>query len=342
MTAMSKKHVVVRELSALEALGGITNICSDKTGTLTQGAMIVKKLWLPMVGIFSVKHSGNPKNPTEGTVVKGPELPIQQSIQEEQADYDHQRSAAALTFDIPAAKLKKDQRNRESDSEQEEEVAIVTPELQAALEIIALCNLATVAHEQVNGAETSSWQTTGEPTEIALQVFAHRFDFGKRRLETQGWIQIAEFPFDSTIKRMSVVYNSTKSQRSFIFTKGAVERVLDMCTSIGTGANNKTLTPELKEEVLAQMNSLATKGQRVLALAVRTWDGDYTTEDQDINDEERRGEIEQDLTFVGLAGIYDPPRDESKSAVQECSKAGIKVHMLTVSLLVLRPKNKLI
>jgi magnesium-transporting ATPase (P-type) len=332
MSAMAKANVVIRELSALEALGGVTNICSDKTGTLTQGAMIVKKLWLPMVGIFSVEHSTDPNDPTQGTVTRAPKFLLQQSMHESQADYDHQRSAAALTFDVPVAKLEKDQQNRGEDSAQEE--ATVTAEVQAALEIIALCNLATVAHERVNGAETGKWQTTGEPTEIALQVFAHRFDFGKRRLESQeGWRQIAEFPFDSTIKLMSVVYNSPKSKNSFVFTKGAVERVIDICTSIGTGANNEPLTPQIKEQVLAQMDSFASKGQRVLAIASRIWYGDFAREDRGSNDEVPRGKVEQGLTFVGLAGIYDPPRDETKDAVRECSGAGITVHMLTVSLL---------
>jgi len=60
MTVMRKANVVIRDLSALEALGGITNICSDKTGTLTQGSMIVKKVWLPKVGIYTVNNSTDP------------------------------------------------------------------------------------------------------------------------------------------------------------------------------------------------------------------------------------------------------------------------------------------
>jgi Na+-exporting ATPase len=72
MTVMRKANVVVRDLSALEALGGVTNICSDKTGTLTQGAMIVKKVWLPKVGIYTVNNSMDPNDPTQGTVTKGP------------------------------------------------------------------------------------------------------------------------------------------------------------------------------------------------------------------------------------------------------------------------------
>ncbi|MCV5191744.1 hypothetical protein OFC03_30835, partial [Escherichia coli] len=57
---MRKANVVVRDLSALEALGGVTNICSDKTGTLTQGAMIVKKAWLPRSSVYTVRGSAPP------------------------------------------------------------------------------------------------------------------------------------------------------------------------------------------------------------------------------------------------------------------------------------------
>merc|ERR1712000_420567 len=73
VTVMRQSNVVVRDLSALEALGGITNICSDKTGTLTQGAMIVKKVWLPKIGVYTVNNSMDPNDPTQGEVVLGTE-----------------------------------------------------------------------------------------------------------------------------------------------------------------------------------------------------------------------------------------------------------------------------
>lgn len=329
MTVMRKANVVVRDLSALEALGGVTNICSDKTGTLTQGAMIVKKVWLPKVGIYTVNNSMDPNNPTEGSVTKGPITTIQRPRNEEGADYDQQRSAAALKFDIPSEKAAKDQRLKRQNSD-EEEAAELTPELEAFLRPTALCNLATVKHEQVEGEASRKWQTTGEPTEIALQVFAHRFDFGKRRLESEGWKQVAEFPFDSSIKRMSVIYNSPDSENSIVFTKGAVERILDFCSSIGSGSNNQPINDYLKDQVITQMDEFAAQGQRVLAVASRTWKGGFGAERRS-GDEELRKEVEQGLTLVGLVGIYDPPRDETKGAVRECSEAGIKVHMLTVS-----------
>jgi Na+-exporting ATPase len=337
MSVMRKANVVVRDLSALEALGGVTNICSDKTGTLTAGAMIVKKVWLPKVGIYTVKHSMDPNNPTEGTVVKTP-LPtshLENSTAEaatsaSPVDYDTQRSTVGLKFDIPAGKAAKDQ-NKSSGSSENEEAAEVTSELAAFLESAALCNLATVKQELVEGDTNKVWQTTGEPTEIALQVFVHRFDFGKKQLEQNGWKETTEFPFDSTIKRMSVIYTKPGGAENVVFTKGAVERVIELCSSVGSGETNEPMTVELKESIIKQMDRFAEQGQRVLAVASKPWSGRLTMADSNGDDRDFRNEVEQDLTLLGLVGIYDPPRDETKDAIRECSEAGIKVHMLTVS-----------
>lgn len=339
MSVMRKANVVVRDLSALEALGGVTNICSDKTGTLTQGAMIVKKAWLWKTGIYTVQNSMNPNDPTQGNVTQRavPQDIEESEPEENDVDYDQQRSAAALKFDIPADKAVKDQMMSEKPAKEEED-AEMNPVLEQFLQSVALCNLATVMKEKLEESKEEVWQTTGEPTEIALQVLAHRFQMGKKSWERKGWKQVSEFPFDSTIKRMSVVYNSTEKKDSLIFTKGAVERVLDLCTTIGSGENQEALTEDIKEKVIKQMDSFAGQGQRVLAVAMRTWSGNFkeraerATAEQKTNknaDDELRNEVEQDLTLLGLVGIYDPPRDETKGAIQECAEAGIKVHMLT-------------
>jgi Na+-exporting ATPase len=326
MTVMRKANVVIRDLSALEALGGVTNICSDKTGTLTQGAMIVKKVWLPKIGIYTVKNSMNPNDPTQGDITISPESTISPAPNGK-IDYDDQRSAAALKFDVPPEKLTKDQLKGKDTTE---ELAGITPGLEAFLRPAALCNLATVQQENVD-EKSGKWQTTGEPTEIALQVFANRFNYGKRRLKSEGWNQIAEFPFDSSIKRMSVIYKAPGTFESVVFTKGAVERVLDLCSAIGTDSRNEPITDGLKEHVINKMNEFANQGQRVLAIASKKWDEDFP-ERHGNDDDEMRAKVETDLTLLGLVGIYDPPRDETKGAIRECSKAGIKVHMLTVSL----------
>ncbi|KAM0261439.1 hypothetical protein ACHAQJ_002292 [Trichoderma viride] len=341
VTVMRKANVVVRDLSALEALGGVTNICSDKTGTLTEGAMIVRQAWIPSSHVYTVHDSQNPNDPTKGRVVytqskdEAPQPPLE-PIEEKARDYDSERSAAVLKFDVPDEKL-----NLSSSAKQPqipESETKMTDQLRAFLLSSALCNLATVRFDQ----DEEKWQTTGEPTEIALQVFAHRFNHGKKNLEGQGWKQVAEFPFDSSIKRMSVIYNAPEaeenglvadSQNSIIFTKGAVERVLDLCAFVGVGQGQQPISEELKESVLQEMNALASQGQRVLAVAYRPWEGKFTCKQSSSTsaeeDEKLRSTVEQNLVLVGLAGIYDPPRRETKPSIAECSQAGIKVHMLT-------------
>ncbi|RBQ92073.1 hypothetical protein VDGD_09301 [Verticillium dahliae] len=330
VTVMRKANVVVRDLSALEALGGVTNICSDKTGTLTQGAMIVRKAWLPTSHTYTVHDSQNPNDPTVGRVT------YTASRKEEEAqprkDYDQERSAGALTFDVPET------REKPSKPKEPEVPAEMNDALKAFLLSSALCNLATVRFDE----DENKWQTTGEPTEIALQVFAHRFKLGKKGLEAGGWKQLGEFPFDSSIKRMSVVYDAPQdgspqllsTDNSLVFTKGAVERVLDLCSHIGYGDSKQVMTDELKEEVLGQMNHLASQGQRVLAIGFKEWDGKFEMphihgKAEAGAEEAMRNEIEDDLTLLGLAGIYDPPRRETKDSISECSTAGIRVHMLT-------------
>ncbi|KAK4130080.1 potassium/sodium eff [Trichocladium antarcticum] len=317
-TVMRKANVVVRDLSALEALGGVTNICSDKTGTLTQGAMILKKVWLPRSTIYTVKDSNDPNNPEVGTVTcrqKAEAKP--EETEQGKRDYDQERSTQAIKFDVPDEKL------NPKPAAAEESKAVVTPELRMFLLSAALCNLATVRLEESDG----KWNTTGEPTEIALQVFAHRFQRGKKGLVATGWRQKAEFPFDSSIKRMSVVYEAPEdndvglsADDSVIFTKGAVERILDLCTHVGVGDAREPMTPATKDAIHAQMTEFASLGQRVLAVAYRPWNGKYDA---------ARTAVEQDLTLLGLAGIYDPPRRETSPALYDCAQAGIKVHMLT-------------
>jgi potassium/sodium efflux P-type ATPase len=305
--------------------------------------MILKKVWLPRSTIYTVKESTDPNNPEAGkvTCAQKPQAQPHESGQDDggKRDYDQERSTQAIKFDVPDEKLNQKH-------EPAEDKAVVTPELRMFLLAAALCNLATVRLDETE----EKWKTTGEPTEIALQVFSHRFKRGKKTMEGAGWRQIAEFPFDSSIKRMSVIYDvpadndaDLTPDNSMVFTKGAVERILDLCSHIGVGEAQEPMTPEAKDKILAQMTDFASLGQRVLAVAYRPWDGKYvpgkndgtTTTDGDgatpssPEDDAARSAVEQNLTLLGLAGIYDPPRRETSPAIFDCSQAGIKVHMLT-------------
>ncbi|KIW97426.1 potassium/sodium efflux P-type ATPase, fungal-type [Cladophialophora bantiana CBS 173.52] len=330
MTQMRKRKVVIRQLSALEALGGVTNICSDKTGTLTQGKMVTRKAFIPGVGIYSVENSNNASDPTEGTITLGKAPKSRQEVEAErlarEEAFDRKRSTAGISFDLPSEKVV--QKDAEKASVEQDNNAVrpnldVTPELQAFLESAALCNLATVRKVTEDGQE--KWKTAGDPTEIALQVFSHRFNHGKKTLEEEnGWTQKMEYPFDSSIKRMSVVYTKAGEGHSIIFTKGAVERIIDLCTAVGVGENEQAMTASVKEGILEQMTFLAEQGLRVLAIARK-----FTTMEIAEHSDVDRSLVEKDLCLLGLAGLYDPPRLETKTAVQACTTAGITVSMLT-------------
>ena len=301
MTQMRKRKVVIRQLSALEALGGVTNICSDKTGTLTQGQMIARKVWLPNVGVYTVEGAEDASDPTKGTVAF--------------AAHGNERSLTCNEKSETACE--KTTINGAVDVQQGTQLP---SEMEALLQATALCNLATVRYN----VQESEWQSIGDPTEIALQVFAHRFGHDKKTLtERDGWNELAEYPFDSSIKRMSVIYKTANSEHAYVFTKGAVERVLELCTTVGVGEDQQSISEERKQKILEQMTTLADQGLRVIAVARRILNN-YPPGSVII-----REEVETGQTLLGLAGLYDPPRLETKDAVKECTTAGIKVHMLT-------------
>ena len=277
--AMANGNVIVRKLQALEAVGGVTNICSDKTGTLTQGKMLAKEAWIPSMGKLTV-HDGTPFDPRSGHV----------RLNDAPIDTDQVDAESPLT---------------------------------AFLNVISLCNLSTVYNSSEKASVNTSsaadsaedtWIAHGEPTEIALHVLALRFNAGKQWLIQNKQLELLyEFPFDSSIKRMSVVYKSKITDVVEVFTKGATEALFPLMS----------ISDEQKEEVRAFVDGMASRGLRVLCLAHKTIPLDG------LNQLSERKKTEKDLNFVGLVGLYDPPRKETPGAVRKCQVAGITVHMLT-------------
>jgi Na+-exporting ATPase len=335
MKKMAKNNVIVRKLDALEALGGVTNICSDKTGTLTQGKMVTRKAWLPGVGIYTVERNNSAVDPTSGFITLGAAPTaeadaVEREYQEKRQKRDQERSALALKFadepnlrDRPAPEGPPSNESAPEPEGNDGDHPEIVPELDAFLQSTSLCNLANVRYNEKDGG----WQASGDPTEIALQVFATRFDYGRKKLiEQGGWKELAEYGFDSNVKRMSVVFQEPNNGEQIIFTKGAVERIIDLCDHIGFGDKVEPMTQERKDEVIRQMTLLADQGLRVLAIARRVVDTPQSAHEWS---EYERENVECNLTLLGLAGLYDPPRLESKEAVQNCTTAGIQVHMLT-------------
>ena len=301
---MVRRNVIVRKLDSLEALGAVTNVCSDKTGTLTQGKMVVRKAWIIAEGTYSVAESNDPVDPTDAQISFSIESP-----------YETSRSIKTLA-QVKAETVWKDPSDY-----------ISKENLVKFLNVTTFANLAVVYKNQDN----NEWEARGDPTEIAMQVFASRFNWGRRNF-THGiganWEQKAEFPFDSEVKRMAVIFREpTKANsigyRDWAFMKGAVERVIDACTTFQTATGHETLTNEIHESIHENMEALASQGLRVLALAYRPW-----TTEVDNWGEYHRSEV-KDMCLLGLIGLYDPPRIETAGAVKACHRAGINVHMLT-------------
>lgn len=277
------------------------DICSDKTGTLTQGKMVVRMAWLPGHGTYSVESTNEPYNPQVGGIDFTPVQPIDLPAQGEE-----EKSHTINPHNEPAA----------------------NEALKHYLDIASLANLAVVekGHKE-DGPE--EWLVQGDPTEIAIQVFVTRFNWNRMSLssgQNPRWKQLAEFPFDSEVKKMSVVFRDTISKETHIFTKGAVERVLSSCVSKEESGSIEPLDEPAKKTILANMEAFARLGLRVLALASRS---PITGLPEDLSSAIDRSEFEKDLVFRGLIGIYDPPRPETRGSVQMCQKAGISVHMLT-------------
>ncbi|CAI7565423.1 unnamed protein product [Penicillium palitans] len=264
--AMARGNVIVRKLQCLEAVGGVTNICSDKTGTLTQGKMVARSAWIPGAGTLTVSQTTDPFDPTSGLV------------QLDEIDW----SSNQPIEDNPVP--------------------------HTFLRALALCNLSTVHHDN------QVWSAVGEPTEIALHVLALRFDFGKDSVMKKRQLQLhTEYPFDSAIKKMTVVYDNLQDKVREVYTKGAPETIIP----------HLNIDEAEKQNIRDTADRMAGEGLRVLCIAYKTPPAD------DESQISPRSSAESFLRFGGLVGLYDPPRVESAAAVRRCQMAGITVHMLT-------------
>ncbi|KAJ2999073.1 hypothetical protein NUW58_g119 [Xylaria curta] len=176
---MLERQVIVRNLSSLEAIGGVTNVCSDKTGTITQGRMIARQAWIPGLGTYSVEPGNDVYNPATGQVTFAPLQPIDRKSDPEDSDSSSDFVTGAI-FNLAEELTSKSA-------------------LEGYLNVASFANLATLEQEP------EGWQARGAPTEVAIEVFARRFGRSKVELSKSTkaqWREITEFPFDSDVKHM--------------------------------------------------------------------------------------------------------------------------------------------
>jgi P-type Ca2+ transporter type 2C len=168
--------------------------------------------------------------------------------------------------------------------------------------------------------EDGAWKVVGDPTEGALLAAGSKAGGNQERIERELPKQ-QEIPFDSDRKRSSVIRRNPDGKlRAFI--NGAPGLVLQRCTELYTSSGIRPLTDLDRQHILAQTTSMAQQALRVLASAYRDLD---ETPPSDLTAET----VERDLVFVGLTGMYDPPRPEAKGAIAKCRTAGILVVMIT-------------
>ncbi|NHC35120.1 cation-translocating P-type ATPase [Scytonema millei] len=279
---MVKRNALIRKLPAVETLGSVTTICSDKTGTLTQNKMVVQAVELNQK---SLRVTG------EGYAPQGEFLSDGRAID---ADRD--------------------------------------TDLQALLVACALCNDSFLQEEQ------GQWKIVGDPTEGALVTLA-----AKAGIQKDQWSsrlpRVAEFPFSSERKRMSVMCQKAAGHGSsgdytnyqlpitndpspyLMFTKGSPELALERCDRIHTGDRAVAISEAQRQQILEKNNQMASQGLRVLGFAYKPL--------AELPPEGSEDTSERELVWLGLVGMLDAPRPEVRDAVARSREAGIRPIMIT-------------
>jgi Ca2+-transporting ATPase len=253
---MVRRNALVRRLPAVETLGSVSVICSDKTGTLTRDEMTVRRLYVDG-RTYEVTGAGyEPKGEIllDGRPVEPPDG-VRRLL-----------SAAVLASD------------------------------------------ARIVH----GGEAGEWTIQGDPTEGALLVAAAKAGVHKAELDERH-PRVDEIPFTSETKRMTTLHQTEDG--TVACAKGAPEVLLPSCSRRWTAAGEVPLDEAGREAILRVAREMAGEALRLLAVAGRS--------------EATRERAEEDLVFLGLAGMIDPPRLEVKDAIRTCEEAGIKAVMIT-------------
>jgi len=237
---MAEDNAIMKELKAVESLGCVSVICSDKTGTLTKNEMTVEEIWL------------------DSDLFKPEELDPQNDL--------HKRLMFTAVLD--------------------------------------------------NDSYFSDGKGIGDPTEYCLLTMADKAGLAANDIRS-GRERLEEVPFDSDRKLMSVKYDI--DGKKTVFTKGAVDVILERTVNMAAKSGVRPFTSEDREAIVRQNQIFSENGLRVLAFAYK-----------EVGDDDVLSlETENGYTFVGLVSIIDPPRDESAQAVKDAIRAGIKPVMIT-------------
>ena len=265
---MAKRHAIVRHLAAVETLGSVNVIASDKTGTLTKNEMTVR---IVITASGRVTLSGTGYAPDGDMRIEGGAAPD-----------------GALRIEVTRA-------------------------LTAAI----LVNNAALQEREFR------WAVQGDPTEGALIVAARKAGLNEKTLEAH-FKRVREIPFSSERKGMTTIHaDAARPEHLLVFTKGAPDLLLARCSQELVGSKLRPLDANRRAEIMQTLDSLASQAMRTLGVASRELPADVLHHD----DADER--IEQELTFLGLIGMIDPPRPEARDAVARARSAGIRSVMIT-------------
>lgn len=239
VTNLSKKNAIIKKLSAVETLGSLNIICSDKTGTLTQNKMTVTSSFT----LEGLLHEGLENNTSE--------------------------------------------------------------ELKFLAKAMILCS----------DASYDNGEGTGDPTELALLIMGDKLGVDRKALQHNSK-RIDEAAFDSDRKLMSTLVE--ENGKFFVYTKGAIGNLIEICTQVLVGEKTIPLTEAHKKKYLDAADNMSDQALRTLAAAYKPITGKIDP-----------SEMEKDLILVGLVGMIDPPRSEVQESILKAESAGVKTLMIT-------------
>ncbi|KAB5705098.1 cation-translocating P-type ATPase [Bifidobacterium adolescentis] len=295
---MAEHHAIVKKLHSVETLGSASVICSDKTGTLTRNEMTVERVVTPS---GEVQLTGTGYAP-EGRMIAIPD--------------------AGLTSTPSPA----------------QEAAQL--EAVATLAVGALANDGELRENTGAGdgsaASDITWEAVGDPTEVSLIVAARKV---KADRKYANYTRIGEIPFTSDRKRMAVVaQDNADAGRLTVFAKGAPDVLLGYCSRIAVNGAVRPMTQGDRQQILAAVERLSAEAYRTLGQAYRPL-GTASLADVPgvainaaghvVDIAEQSDVLENDLIWVGMVGIIDPPRTEVRDSVAEAHRAGIRTVMIT-------------
>lgn len=257
---MSQRNVIVRDFTATETLGEVSVILTDKTGTLTQNSLTVKKVFVSGTEEFSVSGEGW--------------FPV--------GNFKHKDSI------IDSSK---------------------NSSLSHLLRIAVISNSSEINHN----TETNIYELVGDPTEGALSVLGRKGGLDPEQFDD---IKLDDLPFNSESKlRATLIKQENELELCVI---GAPEKLLERSISVLTADGETELNEAKRNEIQDKISEWSNHAMRVIALAYKKQTSD-SIDENNIND----------LVFVGIVGMIDPPRPDANEAVQKCKDAGIRVIMVT-------------